>query len=429
MLAIDVLEGDHACRLAARDERDEEDRLRRLAGHDNASVSLGLGVEVLGDQQRLARLQHMLREADKRTRLGLQPVAPFDHVRVVDEPARVVERRDRDDLRIEHVPDPVADRVVDRLRIELARDRVLHAVDQRQLGVPLPRLVHQTRVLERHAQAAGERLQQLLVRLAECVLIEALQRDQTHCLAAAYERNEEDRLRLVGAGNGGAPVPLSLGVHVLDDQQRLFAFQHVLRETARCRWFALQPLTALDHVRGVQEPRRLVECSDPNRLGVEDLLNLVADRVVDRLRIELARDRVLHAVDQRELRVPLPRLVHQPRVLERHAQTAGERLQQLLVRLAERVLAIDVLERDHPRCPARGDERNEQDRLRRLADDPPRTASTCVLARDVLVDQQRLPRLEHVPANPVGGRRLPLLAARRVRSCTERGLARSTRRT
>ena len=59
---------------------------------------------------------------------------------------------------VEDVPDPVADDVVDRLHLELAGERVLDAVDQRQLRVPLPRLVHEPRVLERHAQAAGQRL-------------------------------------------------------------------------------------------------------------------------------------------------------------------------------------------------------------------------------------------------------------------------------
>ena len=53
--------------------------------------------------------------------------------------------------------------------------------------------------------------------------------------------------------------------------------------------------------------------------------------------LELTGQRVLHAVDQRELGVPLPRLMHEPRVLERHAQAGGKRLQQLLLRLAERM--------------------------------------------------------------------------------------------
>src|SRR5947209_3998746 len=81
---------------------------------------------------------------------------------------------------------------------------------------------------------------------------------------------------------------------------------------------------------------------------------------------ELARDRLLHAVDQRQLRVPLPRLVHEPRVLERNTEAARERLQQLLIGLAEPVLAIDVLQSDHAGRLAAGDERDEQERLRVL---------------------------------------------------------------
>ena len=103
----------------------------------------------------------------------------------------------------------------------------------------------------------------------------------------------------------------------------------------------------------MSQPGREVEHADVDDLGVEDLLDLVAHDVVDRLHLELARERLLHAVDQRQLGIPLPRLVHQPRVLERHAQAAGQRLQQLLVGLAEGVLAIDVLQRDRARSPSR----------------------------------------------------------------------------
>ena len=48
-----------------------------------------------------------------------------------------------------------------------------------------------------------------------------------------------------------------------------------------------------------------VEDADVDDLGVEDLLDLVADDVVDRLQFELSGDRLLDAVDQRELGVPL----------------------------------------------------------------------------------------------------------------------------
>ena len=84
--------------------------------------------------------------------------------------------------------------------------------------------------------------------------------------------------------------------------------------------------------------------ADVDDLRVEDLLELVADDVVDRLQLELAGERGLHAVDQCELGVPLPRLVHEARVFERDAEAAGKRRQQANVRLAERVRPIDVLE-------------------------------------------------------------------------------------
>ena len=423
-------------------------------------------------------------------------------VREVHEPRRLVERGDLHGLRVEDLPDLVADGVVDRLRVELARDRVLHAVDQRQLGVPLPRLVHQPRVLERHAQAAGERLQQLLVGLAERVLaVDVLQRDH----AGRLRRRRSSGTK--SADFAGSPpstrvaVPLALGREVLVDQERLARLEHVLAEADRAAIGSSgQPFATLDHVREAQQapsPRRRSRCRRPARrrspgscrrrrrrspacssspasasctllisassafrcrvsctsrafssatlrlpasvvsrrtsvsvnafvrsrfcseirplnfvagdqwgeehglrrlalrrrasarpargscagtsliedrslrldhlpvrprvldgrrlvgkadtpldrvrvarqlggkvedadvddLGVEDLLDLVADDVVDRLHLELARERLLDAVDQRQLGVPLPRLVHEPRVLERDAQAACQRVQ------------------------------------------------------------------------------------------------------
>ena len=86
----------------------------------------------------------------------------------------------------------------------------------------------------------------------------------------------------------------------------------------------LEPLAALDRVRDDMSTGRLVEHRDEDGLGVEDLLDLVADEVVDRLRIELAGDRLLDAVDQRELGVPLSGLVDEAGVVERDAEAAGE---------------------------------------------------------------------------------------------------------
>ncbi len=368
VLPADVLERDHARRGPRDDERNEEHGLRVLTPLDGlAAVRLGDLGDVLGDEQRAPCVQHMLRETAWRPRLFVEPLAPFDQVPVVQEPGRRLQHRDPEDLRVEDPLDPVADGVVDRLRVELARDRVLHAVDQRQLGVPLPRLVHQPRVLERHAQAAGQRLEQLLVRLAEGVLaVDVLQSDHACGGAAGHERNEQDRLRAL-AGRDAASVSLGLGVHVLHEQQRLARLQHVLRETAQRGRLRLQPLTALEDVRVMQKPGRPFERPDRDHLRVEDLLDLVADGVVDRLRVELAGDRVLHAVDQRQLGVPLPRLVHQSRVLERHAQAAAERRQQADVVLGEGIRPVEVLQRDPAADVFGGAQRNEQHRMRRLS--------------------------------------------------------------
>ena len=90
--------------------------------------------------------------------------AALDRCTGVEEIGRFVVDADVDDLGVEDVADLVADDVVDRLRLELARDRRLDAVDQRQLGVPLAGLVDEPRVVERDAEAAGERGQEPLVR-------------------------------------------------------------------------------------------------------------------------------------------------------------------------------------------------------------------------------------------------------------------------
>ena len=142
--------------------------------------------------------------------------------------------------------------------------------------------------------------------------------------------------------------------------------------------------------------RHAVVRADVHDLRVEDLLQLVAYHVVDRLQVELARQRLLHAVDQRQLGVPLPRLVHQPGILERNTEAARERLQQLLVGIAERVLAIEVVERDDAGRALACHERDEDDRLRHLAIRDQGTAVLLDNGAEVLVDQQWFLRLEHV---------------------------------
>ena len=110
----------------------------------------------------------------------------------------------------------------------------------------------------------------------------------------------------------------------------------------------------------------------------------------------------------------LPRLLEQARVLEGDAQAPGERGQQTHVGVAERVLAVEVLERDDAGRPVADDERHEDARLRRLR---PTSTNGCPCSRrdplDVLVDDDRLARLEDVlagsPMTSIGssGKRTP----------------------
>ena len=252
--------------------------------------------------------------------------------------------RDVGDVGSECLTHVLTDALDQRIEVEVRRERLPDAVHGRELGDALARFLHEPRVLERDAEAAGHRHEELLVRLVERVLaIDVLERDRASRLATRDEGDEQHRFRPL-AGEKRASVPLGLGVDVLGKQQRLARLQHVLRESADWTELGMKPLTSLDEVGVVREPGRLVERGDDDRLGVEDVSDPFADGVVDRLRLELACDRVLHAVDQRQLRVPLPRLVHEAGVLECDAEAARERLQQLLVRVAERMLAVDVLE-------------------------------------------------------------------------------------
>ena len=78
----------------------------------------------------------------------------------------------------------------------------------------------------------------------------------------------------------------------------------------------------------MHEFRGPIQDRDVDDLGVEDLLDPVADEVVGRLQPELLREPALYIIDERELGVALARLLEQPRVLERDGQAAGERGQQ-----------------------------------------------------------------------------------------------------
>ena len=162
--------------------------------------------------------------------------------------------------------------------------------------------------------------------------------------------------------------------------------------------------TALvDPVREADDVRLRVEDGDGQLTRAEDLPDPIADRVDDRLEVELPRERCADLVDDGELGVSLLGLteqalglVEQSGVLQRDAEAPGQRREQADLGVAERVLAIHVLERDHPGPDAAGDQRHEERTLRNLAGDDDRVAVARSDLRHVTGQRERLARLEDV---------------------------------
>ena len=102
--------------------------------------------------------------------------------------------------------------------------------------------------------------------------------------------------------------------------------------------------------------------------------SLSPTEVDDRLEVELGGHALLDAVDHRQLGGALLglleqalRLVEEARVLQRDAHARGDGRQQPHLRLAERVLALVVLERDAAQHAVARDDRhaNQAETLRR----------------------------------------------------------------
>ncbi len=82
--------------------------------------------------------------------------------------------------------------------------------------------------------------------------------------------------------------------------------------------------------------------------ALERLAHLLADELQQDRQVELRGDRLTDAVDDVELGDPLAGLGDEAGVLQRDAQAGGERREQADVAIAERVLAVQVLEADPP---------------------------------------------------------------------------------
>ena len=93
-------------------------------------------------------------------------------------------------------------------------------------------------------------------------------------------------------------------------------------------------------------PVLMIEDGDVDHLACRTRRWRASDELVHGLRFELRGQGGLDVVHDRQLGGASLRLVEQPRVLERHAETGGERGEQAHVGLGERVRAVEVLERD-----------------------------------------------------------------------------------
>ena len=256
--------------------------------------------------------------------------------------------------------DLVADRVVDALHVELGGERLLDAVDDGELGRALLALleqalgfVEQPRVFERDAHAVGERLQQPHVRIAEGMLVIHIhQPDDPARLIARHQRHHDQRFLHFRAGQQGSAVLLNGLRHVPVYDDGFSSAQDVRRKSAVAQRVGvdLEPFAFFVRVWVMHHSRFGVVDTYAYVRHVEDIADLVADRVIDALDVELGGQRRLHAVDDRELRIALLalleealRFVEETRVFQCDAHARGHSREQPYLGLAERVLALVIL--------------------------------------------------------------------------------------
>ena len=180
--------------------------------------------------------------------------------------------------------------------------------------------------------------------------------------------------------------------------------------------------------------RSWVEDGDRQLARAQDLADPVADGVDDRLEVELHRQGGADLVDDRQLGVALLgfaeealRLVEQADVLERDAQARGDARQEPDVRLAERVLSLQVLDEEDPAdvpAPMIGTKRAD------FASSPVTTAgwpaSAARAARSRLISTGACvsTTCRRKPMSGIGSAE----SAARARPCTGSGRSRSTDR-
>ena len=227
----------------------------------------------------------------------------------------------------------------------------------------------------------------------------------------------------------GCPYSRPIAAQVVGDEQRRPRLDDVLPEAHDGPIRHREAHAALEREREAHDPRVAVVDGDIDDLGVEDVARPLPHQLVHRLHIELGGEALLHAVHDRQLcgaAIGLGqqalRLVEQAGVLEGHAQAGGEGAEQPDVLLAERVFAVEVLERDDAACLVADDERDPDRRLRCLALEAPLPALGLREPEDVVVHHERQALGHDVGADSRHRRASARRgSARRARWCTGSG--------
>ncbi len=299
------------------------------------------------------------------------------------------------------------DAVHHRREVERRRDIASDFGKRRGLARPALRLVEEAGVLERDTHSGGQRGQQAHVRIGKRILFPGIQRDDAARFVADQDGHSDialaDIRRVRVADQPGAELDSSFH-YVAADHQRLPVPDHVRSESSRHlpgldgkALAVLQVIRRRDHVVSAVIQR------DRHILGVEDLRDLVADEVDDRLEVELRGQALLDAVDDRKLRGTLLtllekplRLVEEASVLEGHAHRVGQRLEQAHIGIAERVLALDIGQTDNSAGLFACDHRHKDRRSDQLR--PGQRVRTILghRLRHVFVDDERLARAQDV---------------------------------
>ena len=364
-----LADADQAHRLVVEQERRVDEGVVRRRTADDAALDadllvqrrhLGRGVQ----DDRLTRAHGIAADTDLQAvgaRFGVEALAVVEQERIGNPLALCVEQGDADDVGPEHVANLLADEVDHRLQVELTRESLLDAVDHRQLGVALLRfleqplrLVEQPGVLERDAHTRSHRREKTGIGRVEGVLVlVVLHDDATEQAVAADDRHGHARQARVGSRDDADAQRVRLGPRVDDERLALLESPHHRALGPYRVRFGVDADAVFVFVQVVDPAGLRVAPSDADVSGAKNVAQFVADKIDDRLKVQLRSHPLLDAVDHRQLRVALLGLLEEVlRLLEladipqSQAHACADGLDHADGGRVEGVFALIVVERD-----------------------------------------------------------------------------------